>query len=143
MPTLTITSRARMIQGFKYFWMKRVRGFDPSNHCAKCLVGDYVEQVKILTPVNTRVEIAAMPGEVFYLCGVSHPYKWANNLHLAVESSVGFSAQVRTYAGDLITITDARPIKFDDSEAKRRFPGLSKAFLTCRNFQFGAHRFRE
>ena len=38
---------------------------------------------------------------------------------------------------------DYNPRRIDDAEAKRRFPDKGKAFLTCRNFQFGAHRFRE
>jgi hypothetical protein len=45
--------------------------------------------------------------------------------------------------GDVIEIDGADYLPFDDAEARRRFPHRGEAFLSCRNFQFGAHHFRE
>lgn len=143
MPTLTIISKRPTFQGFRYFWLKRVTGFNPRMHCARCLNGSYFQDVGVTMPVNERVELAARRGEVLYLCGVSAPYRWANNLHAAVRVAPGRNVTVRTHTGDTVTLSDCELIPFDDAEARRRFPQLGAEFLTCRNFQFGAHHFRE
>jgi hypothetical protein len=45
--------------------------------------------------------------------------------------------------GQVAQIAGADHISFDDTEARRRFAHLGEAYLSCRNFQFGAHHFRE
>lgn len=143
MPTITIKSPNDRLTGFRYFWMKRVHGFDPSQHCARCLKGHYVAQVGSSMAANVPIQIEADHGDVLYLCGVSAPYVWTRNFHLALV--VEFGARVRTtaYTGDVIEIDGCDLIHFDDAEARRRFPDKGEAFLSCRNFQFGAHHFRE
>jgi hypothetical protein len=36
-----ILSDSPAFQGWRYFWAKNVRGFDPSVHYARCLIGSY------------------------------------------------------------------------------------------------------
>lgn len=143
MPALTIISNEARFKGFRYFWLKRVTGFDSALHCARCLKGHYVSEVGTGMPVNEQVQIEADPGDVLYLCGVSAPYRWERNFHLALRVEPGAAVRTGCYTGDVVSILGADYISFDDREARRRFPNLSEAYLSCRNFQFGAHHFRE
>lgn len=143
MPKLTIISNEDRFKGFRYFWLKRVNGFDPRQHCARCLTGSYFPDVGTMLPVNQAVHIEADPGEVLYLCGVSAPYRWERNFHMALRVEYGAAVRSTLYTGDVVEIAGADHIAFDDTEARRRFPHLSEAYLSCRNFQFGAHHFRE
>lgn len=143
MPAIQIVTDANALRGFKYFWMKNVTGFDESVHCARCLRGSYHKLTGVRMPVNDRVPIFAKDGDVIYLCGVSTPYRWSNNFHVAARIKAGSVIHARTHAGDIVNLYDCERIQFDDTEARRRFPHLSEAYLSCRNFQFGAHHFRE
>lgn len=90
-----------------------------------------------------KLGIEADPGDVLYLCGVSAPYVWMRNFHLALVCQYGARVRTTAYTGDVIEIDGCDLIHFDDAEARRRFPDKGEAFLSCRNFQFGAHHFRE
>lgn len=64
------------VTGFKYFWLKYVRGFDPTVHCAKCLLGDYSQKVNLFMPVNTEIELNEFSDyKCLYLCGVTFKAK--------------------------------------------------------------------
>lgn len=139
MPTIEIKSALPTFSGFKYFWMKTVRGFNPLVHCARCLLGSYEQSVKVKMAVNQPTELTAVDGAVVYLCGVADPFRWERNLHLAAMVKRGSIATVAAYTGDVICLLDCETINFNDEAATRLFPELGKAFLTCRNFQFGAH----
>lgn len=125
------------LKGFAYFWMKRVEGFDDTKHCAKCLKGEYVNEVSAELTDGAHM-IAAEPGQVFYLCGVAKPYRWENNAHLAMRAAPDCSALLTLYTGALVRIDGAVQIPFDDTAARELYPTKAKAYLTCRNFQFGA-----
>jgi hypothetical protein len=142
MPTLTIHSELPRLSGFRYFWLKSVRGFNPAAHCARCLVGNYDPRIKADMQTNEAIEIDHLEGMILYLCGVSTPYRWANNLHLPMRVKSGISFFADTYNGDRIAIEGAELLTFDDRAARRLFPDRGSHFLTCRNFQFGAHHFR-
>ena len=43
-PVLTLTFQKPEV--FRFVWIKYVRGFDPSQHCAKCLVGENSKALK-------------------------------------------------------------------------------------------------
>jgi len=136
-----LESNAAKLQGFAYFWLKRINGFNPAVHCAKCLNGVYESGFGRSMPTNKPVLVNAEAGELFYLCGVSTPYRWEHNAHLALIAEEGATVWFETYRGDVITIKNAKAIPFDDKAAKRLFPNRGAAFLTCRNFQFGAQHF--
>lgn len=142
MPTLTIISKNDHLTGFRYFWLKTVRSFNPSTHCARCLVGDYNADVKNDMKTGVEISLEYVEGTLLYLCGVSTPYRWINNLHLPMQVSDGASFFFDAYNGDRIVVKGARFMPFDDRAARQLFPDRGKHFLTCRNFQFGAHHFR-
>lgn len=132
-----ITSSARLT-GWRYFWAKTVVGFNPAVHCAQCLVGAYLKQVGKQMAVNQNVPFDLKPGELVYFCGVSNPYVWKNNLHLAVVGKLGAVATAKAYNGDELVVTGAEPIKILPDEAVSTYATRGKEFLTCRNYQFGA-----
>ncbi len=139
---VTLESKNEHLEGFKYFWMKRVTGFNPEVHCARCLRGDYENIVGSRMAANAPQRLNAAPGEVFYLCGVSTPYRWEKNAHLAFLAERNSTATLDLYTGDRVIITNARAIPFTDEAARYQYPDKGAAYLTCRNFQFGAQHFR-
>jgi hypothetical protein len=142
MSHLTILSDEAQIHGFRYLWLKTVVGFDPTVHCAKCLRGHYHKQINPAAPVNQSIDLKAGDGDLLYLCGVSAPYNWDNNLHLAARVKPGAMARVKAHTGDIMILHDCEPIAFDDEAARERFPDKGRVFLTCRNYQFGAFQFQ-
>jgi hypothetical protein len=127
--------------GFKYFWMKNVTGFDDKVHCARCLVGKYDKGFKVNALGG---DISAKVGDIIYLCGVSAPYRWANNFHRAAVVTLDAADIIDdTLFGDMgtIRINGAKVIDFDGKSAANNYPNLGRAFLTCRNFQFAAQQF--
>ena len=136
-----ILSDRSVFQGWKYFWAKNVRGFDPSVHCARCLIGSYEKKIGTRAPVNTEVDlINHNVGDLLYVCGVAQPYKWANNFHMAcrVTGSMQDVAADLMAGGDAFIVRGAAKVPFDAETAQRQFAGRGKDYLTCRNFQFGA-----
>ncbi len=121
---------------FRFLWLKRVRGFDPSVHCAKCLLGSYVKGLpfrgtKTGFTLDTDVEMGE--AKYLYLCGVAG--RWADNLHLALEPAPGEEV---CYEDDRIRVhvQDARLLAIPElPESVRSL--LTRPFHTCRNFRFG------
>ena len=118
---------------FKYLWLKKVEDIDLSVHCAKCLVGQYIDAINTKQKAYTDIELQ---DGIYYLCGVALPYKWDNNFHLAFKYSKG--SQI-TYDsnGISVVIQDAIQLPIDEkyidtNNAKARF----KTYRTCRNWQF-------
>jgi len=118
---------------FMYLWLKHITGVNLNVHCAKCLIGEYVDAVN--NRITTVNDITIDDG-IYYLCGVSKPYVWDNNFHLAFEYSQG---EVLDYCnnGIHITIENAKSLpiseKFIDvTNAKAKY----KSYYTCRNWQF-------
>jgi hypothetical protein len=142
MPTLTILSEHARLRGFRYFWMKSVTAFNPSTHCARCLVGDYESKIGAAMHTGIKVDLDYREGTILYLCGVSVPYRWVNNLHLPMRVKAGVEFFADTYLGERIVVQGAELLTFDDRAARELHPQRGKEFLTCRNFQFGAHHFR-
>jgi phosphodiesterase/alkaline phosphatase D-like protein len=90
---------------------------------------------------NIDVDVPVTEGEVFYVCGVASPYKWANNAHLAVKVKAGAKCELALYTGDKIYVDGAEKIPFDDKKTLEKYGHLDKSFTTCRNFQFGVYYF--
>lgn len=129
--------------GWRYFWGKTVTGFDASKHCMPCLVGDRIDGIdpKLLTrggSVGKRFKA----GTAIYLCGVSYPYVWGNNLHLPFRAKTGARTRQVAYTGAVIEVIGGEAIPIVDSAAKAQFPTKGYKFLSCRNFQFGAAQFQ-
>lgn len=144
MPTSLIWHSERpAVTGWRHLWAKHVTGFVPSRHCAGCLKGSYEERFGRDMRVNDMIWLDRSPGDIIYFCGVSTPYDWANNLHLAVRvtGKTQDLARLETYTGDELTVVGAAAIPFDNTTARLRYPDRGREFLTCRNFQFAASQF--
>ncbi len=119
---------------FRYLWLKSVTGIDLRVHCAKCLLGQYDERIG-----NTTVELRDMelaPAPYYYLCGVSMPYRWSNNFHLAFREKPGERLEVNRQ-GVHIIIDNAEEIRFGWQDVPLDAPHRhNKAYFTCRNWQF-------
>jgi hypothetical protein len=125
------------LYGFRHFWAKHVRGFDGGKHCARCLVGSYEKLISASMPLGVWADIN-LAGDVLYICGVSNPYRWEKNFHLAVKNG-GNRVTETLYNGVAVTVDGAEKVVFDDAAARELYPRRGAEFLTCRNFQFGAH----
>lgn len=127
------------LTGFRYLWLKSVTAFDDRVHCARCLIGEYVKGIDTRAKRGTVVDVDnARAGDLFYLCGVSAPYDWKHNAHLALRVDPEALTQLELWNGARLTVVGARRVSFDHRAAHTHYGNRGRAFLTCRNFQFGA-----
>lgn len=119
---------------FMYLWLKTVENVDLTKHCAKCLIGEYDKRIN--NTIKEKKEIVLDPNKVYYLCGVSKPFVWRNNFHLAFKNKIGSTIKYINN-GIEIVIEDAEqlPINFDYIDKNNIFAN-NKAYCTCRNWQF-------
>lgn len=137
-----IDAPAGRIERHGYLWMKKVTGFDPRHHCAKCLVGAYENDFGLRVPVNQWRDLSGYKeGDVVYVCAVSRPYNWHRNRHMAARVKAGARCHVELWTGDLVLLENAELIAFDGAVAAERYEDKGREFTTCRNFQFGAQFF--
>ena len=94
-------------KNFKYLWLKYVTGFDLSVHCANCLIGNYSKKIPIK---DNTVLLDEFEAKYYYLCGVSIPYKWEDNLHIAFRYKEGGCIQYND-GHTRVVISDAEAIK--------------------------------
>lgn len=118
---------------FMYIWLKRVTGVDLDQHCARCLLGSYHPAIN-----NQIKHIPSLELEdgVWYLCGVSKPYRWKNNFHLAFEYSAGSEISYSSN-GISLTIENAKQLPINEEYVNPQNVHCSqKEYYTCRNWQF-------
>ncbi len=145
-PVLRISTRKGAehglpIRGFWVLWLRYVRGFDGSQHCAKCLVSTSDRRVHkgMLCDTDIPLDYGAIENPYTYLCGVSAQLKYENNLHLPMLYAPGKTAQAVTHTGDIVTVSNMEALSI--TALPDGFRGLSRKFTTCRNFQFGVEFF--
>lgn len=132
----------RISAPFRYLWLKYVRGIDLNVHCADCLLGDNSELVgPSLGLEGQDLSLDEYPGEIFYLCGVSKPYNWDRNFHLAfrVAPGEGFSFEEH---GVSVTISNAEKINFETFDARNKSTSMNRTkpvFNNCRIWRFANH----
>lgn len=123
---------------FRYLWLKEVVGTSLSQHCAGCLKGTYSDIVNQYTVCETL----NLEGKVYYLCGVSQPYNWSKNAHIAFRHKPGSKFKF-TNNGLTVEAEDAERIEISTRHIDRNDPHAdSPRFVTCRNWQF-AHWYRK
>lgn len=124
---------------FRYLWLKRVSGVDLSVHCARCLLGKYMDNISPHNPHTTDIQL---DNGVYYLCGVSLPYVWEKNFHIAFEYSEGSRIE---YANNGISVVIENAVALPISESyidRTDRNAWKKEFRTCRNWQF-AHYIKQ
>ena len=138
---LRINSKYQKIYGFSSIWGKYVSGFDNTKHCINCLIGERNWEIKKDIQTNTDIIIPLKQNEVLYICGVTYPYEWRNNLHIVVKGKDGNNAEYTDFNGVKWQLLDAEKVYFDDKPAKEKYKHLDYKFTSCRNFQFGVYYF--
>lgn len=122
---------------FSYLWLKYVHGTDLSVHCAKSLLGEYEPRIHTNSPEFSNIPLR--PSPYYYLCGVSKPYVWSRNFHLAFREKEGGMLEVKRN-GIHIILQNAEEIKFSQEDINPTDPHAHhKSYFTCRNWQF-AHK---
>ena len=118
---------------FRYLWLKTVKAVDLDQHCAKCLIGEYDSRI---SPAPSSIHGLELQDSVYYLCGVSFPFKWENNFHLAFMPQPGSTIHYESN-GITVDIEEAvqLPISLDSIDREHPKARL-KAYNTCRNWQF-------
>lgn len=118
---------------FRYLWLKHVIGVDLTKHCARCLLGNYVKNINPRNPNHPEIELE---DGVYYLCGVSLPYVWEKNFHLAFCYSEGCRIEYESN-GISVVIENAERMPILESHINDSDPNAwKKEFRTCRNWQF-------
>ena len=132
-----IIKEFRTNEHFGYLWLKYVNGFDLSKHCAKCLIGDYSKAFRYGSN-NVELRYYALNehgAKYFYLCGVTSPYRWNRNLHVAFQYSQGESFTFEDGYTKL-EILNARQIPIYARKYYNILHGDEKSYNTCRNWRF-------
>ena len=129
-PKIEIFSTSK---NFRYMWLKYVTGFDLSVHCANCLIGNYSKKIPIK---DNAVLLDEFEAKYYYLCGVSIPYKWEDNLHVAFRYKEGGRIQYDD-GHTMVVISDAEAIEIKALNSYDLHPkGKFKTYNTCRNWRF-------
>lgn len=131
-PTILHIEQNRL---FKYLWLKYVTGVNLNVHCARCLEGFYSKEVSPNLGVKKHISLDEHEASYFYLCGVSSPYKWENNYHLAFRYKEGERVEVNEN-GIYIVIEDAERIPIVKQDFYVHPKGSFREYNTCRNWQF-------
>lgn len=119
---------------FSYLWLKHVTGVNLTVHCAHCLLGEYDPRIKANLTEVSNITLPDAP--YHYLCGVSRPYVWSRNFHLAFREKEGSRLTVQRN-GIHIEIGNAEEVTFSQDDIDPGDPhAKSKAYFTCRNWQF-------
>ena len=135
-----VDTRHHNLTGYMFFWAKYVQGFDPREHCAKCLLGSWSAQIRMEMRMNTAYimsEVHPASYRYIYLCGVA-PVKDAG-VQIAMEVSPGEEFEEMTYNNIRIRVQGARRLLFP--KLARNFHGMGPAYTTCMNYQFGVQYF--
>lgn len=115
---------------FEYVWLKTVVGVDLSQHCTKCLIGEFN---KVFWKDPKELHDLVLPDKIHYMCGLSKGFAWSNNFHLAFRPKAGQTVQVNEM-GIEVVIEDAERLPINAKYIIKRTG--NKAFDTCRNWQF-------
>lgn len=130
---MIIIQKMTVTKPFRYLWLKSVKGVNLDEHCAKCILGEYSGAISTKGREFHDIQLS---GDMYYLCGVSQPYKWENNFHLAFRYKKG-EAIAYDSNGISVVILNAERIVFSEADIDLHHPNASKrAYSTCRNWQF-------
>lgn len=131
--SMILIKSLKVTEPFMYIWLKNVKDVNLNVHCAKCLIGDYNTNINKNTHEIYNLQLN---NDVYYLCGVSKPYNWNKNFHLAFKYSPNCYISYSNN-GISVEIKNAIPLpilpKYIDHELK--YSNL-KEYNTCRNWQF-------
>lgn len=118
-----------------YLWLKYITGVNLNVHCAKSLLGIYSKKINAKNK-KFSIELDEDTVEYFYLCGVTRPYIWKNNFHLAFKKKDGEKFEY-VFNGTKVIVENAEKIDFSMADVDWNNPNAKKRdYITCRNWQF-------
>lgn len=121
---------------WSFLWLKYVEGVDLSKHCARSLVGRYSSLFPYRKKVSQVVaELDEADTNLYYLCGVSRPYVYENNLHVAFRKAPGESFSM-DFRNTHVVVTNAQRIDIVKEPVYFCKFGDVPEYNTCRNWQF-------
>jgi len=138
---MTIEVRGgKALVGYAYWWVKGVTGFDPRQHCAKCLPGPFLVNWQRPFPMNQEIELRAVGTiRAVYICGVADS-GYRHNFHAPiVPDPNGRELVLPMVKGQQLIIQGAHLLEIPP--LPDGFLGKDRSFTTCRNFQFGVQYF--
>ena len=137
-PTIKVTVKQE--KAFKFLWLKYVRGFNPTHHCARCLEGNYSKLFPFsrghVPPQTIEGVLDEFDAPWIYLCGVTN--KWIWNVHVAGQFEAGAITNFSDERID-VEIRDFKRLLINSINT----PEAPHEFETCRNWQFGWLAFPE
>ncbi|MBE6434827.1 MAG: hypothetical protein E7030_01305 [Akkermansiaceae bacterium] len=130
---------------FSYLWLKHVTGVNLAVHCAHCLLGEYDPRIKANLTEVANITLPYAP--YHYLCGVSRPYVWNRNFHLAFREKEGSLLTIQRN-GIYIEIENAEEVKFSMADAdpnrpalpEQELPNLPQPAVCVQDFQVAVNR---
>ena len=140
-----VIEQMKIDKPFKYLWLKYITGIDVSVHCAKTFKGEYSKKVN-KEPLQENisldeVDLSKCRYQFYYLCGVSTPYVYQSNVHVAFMYKEGSTVHLNQN-GIEIKIKDACQLNITPEDIDKAMKeSRLKTYYTCRNWQF-AHTIR-
>lgn len=124
-------------ESFKYLWLRYIENFDLSQHCAKCFIGKYSSRFRFGANVTNIINapLDEHSAKYYYLCGVTTPYRYANNLHIAFRYKKD-STIIYNDGKTIVEIVNAEKIEIKITNYDKESVGKLPEYNTCRNWQF-------
>lgn len=118
---------------FRYLWLKSVVDVNLNNHCAKCLIGEYNGKINSYEKEFSNI---LLEDKIYYLCGVTYPFNYEDNFHLAFKPSKNSILKISD-KGINIEIKDAESLPISTKYINKNHSKSNfKSYYTCRNWQF-------
>lgn len=130
-------------QAYRFFWLMRIAEVDLREHCQRCLIGykSMVVRTRYFfgrqSPFEIKdTELEWSPSGKYYMCGVTMPYVWKRNFHLAFGYRPGGIVR-KTWPGIVVELADAEEYYVKQEYMDPTHPRfIEQAYRTCRNAQF-------
>jgi hypothetical protein len=123
-----------------------VTAVDLTEHCMSCLIGQPSRRIDRLAAEQTH-QLDEHPAPLaYYLCGVTQPYSWSENAHLAFRVAPGeYWHGPALVPGLVVTLQNALPIPgWGPDSIPAEAPHAGEYFYrTCRNWQFAWYLHRQ
>jgi hypothetical protein len=117
-------------------WIKHIEAVDLGVHCINSLIGPrhWAVDNKARQQTITLNEHPDIP--LFYLCGVTYPYRWAANAHLLGCHTPGTDPINYKTGNLLLTLHNITPIEIHPHAIDPSDPHADeRLYNTCRNWQ--------
>ena len=131
------------VQRYRFFWIKYVKSVNLEEHCQPCLKGPTSKLLgtrdiggATTSVIKADLMLNESAAEFIYICGVTEPYNWASNFHMALRVQAGESCR-KTWPGIDIELESAVELEISDAHMDQEFHRfVERLYRTCRNAHF-------